>query len=172
MRAHRGEISFPGGRMDEADGGSAEAAALRELKEELGVSSARVEILGAMPPVLSKGGLGVTPVVGLVRGSGPDGTLILPKDVTTEANEVAAAFTLDLNHLLRPSTLAWREVSDGRRFPKFVLSERQAARLPTHARGQMQPPDAPTQEVSVWGLTGYILHTLLFEVMGGRPGKD
>jgi len=43
MRRHAGEISFPGGRRDEADADLA-ATALREAQEEIGLDPGRVEI--------------------------------------------------------------------------------------------------------------------------------
>lgn len=50
MRHHAREIAFPGGRRDDADP-SLEAAALRELWEELGIALADVEVLGPLTPV-------------------------------------------------------------------------------------------------------------------------
>ena len=49
MRRHPGEISFPGGRRDPGDPDLA-ATALREAHEEIGLPSAAVELVGALPP--------------------------------------------------------------------------------------------------------------------------
>src|ERR1044072_1275534 len=48
MRRHAGEISFPGGRMDEADVSPA-APALREAEEEIGLDPAAVELGEELP---------------------------------------------------------------------------------------------------------------------------
>jgi 8-oxo-dGTP pyrophosphatase MutT (NUDIX family) len=49
MRHHRGEISFPGGRMD--PGETATETALREAYEEVGLDSNRVRIVGELSHV-------------------------------------------------------------------------------------------------------------------------
>ena len=48
MRRHAGEISFPGGRMDEGDADLA-ATALRETHEEIGLDPAAVELGESLP---------------------------------------------------------------------------------------------------------------------------
>jgi 8-oxo-dGTP pyrophosphatase MutT (NUDIX family) len=49
LRTHRGEVSFPGGRLD--PGEDAVAAALREAHEEVGLDPARVTIAGWIHPL-------------------------------------------------------------------------------------------------------------------------
>ncbi len=63
LRAHGGQWSFPGGRIDEGDR-DAVAAALRESHEEIGVDPAAVEVLGLLHDVPTSTGFLVTPVVG------------------------------------------------------------------------------------------------------------
>ncbi|VDN40505.1 unnamed protein product [Gongylonema pulchrum] len=63
---HRGEVCFPGGRME--PGETYEQAALRETEEEIGLNADRVEIWGKLRPVLTRHFTStVTPCVGLVR---------------------------------------------------------------------------------------------------------
>ncbi|KAH6915848.1 hypothetical protein BKA70DRAFT_1092938 [Coprinopsis sp. MPI-PUGE-AT-0042] len=64
LRSHSGEVSFPGGRVDDSDP-SYEYTALRETHEELGIDPRRVESLGTFgPPEQNmKGNLRVWPTV-------------------------------------------------------------------------------------------------------------
>ena len=65
LSRHAGEISFPGGLID--DGEDAASAALREAEEELGIAPADVELLGAFEPVHTRvTGVLIVPFVGLL----------------------------------------------------------------------------------------------------------
>lgn len=65
---HAGEISFPGGLAHDADA-DLSATALRETQEELGLAPARVELLGALPPVHTfVSAILVVPFVGMLEG--------------------------------------------------------------------------------------------------------
>ena len=66
LKTHSGQVSFPGGTVDEADS-DVRQAALREAREEVGLEPAHVEVLGELddcPTFVS--GFVITPVVGLI----------------------------------------------------------------------------------------------------------
>ena len=90
---HPGQISFPGGRV-EPDDADAAATALREAHEEIGLSDAFVDVLGAMPTYTTGTGFIVTPVVAFVR---PGFT------VQADPFEVAEVFEVPLSFLMNPA---------------------------------------------------------------------
>ena len=66
LRSHAGEISFPGGRRDDADADLV-TTALREAEEEIGLPRDAVHILGALCPTPTMAtSFGVYPFVGLI----------------------------------------------------------------------------------------------------------
>ena len=67
LRRHPGEISFPGGRQEEADE-DLRATALREAEEEVGLPAAGVELVGALPPTPTfVTNYAIYPFVGLIE---------------------------------------------------------------------------------------------------------
>lgn len=93
LRAHSGQVSFPGGRAEPSDS-SPEFTALRETQEEIGLAPERVEVLARMPEYLTRTGYRVTPVVGLVAPP-----LVLKPD----PHEVDDVFEVPLSFLLDPA---------------------------------------------------------------------
>jgi 8-oxo-dGTP pyrophosphatase MutT (NUDIX family) len=91
LSAHAGQISFPGGRMEETDP-DAVAAALRETEEEVGLPRDRVEVIGRLDTYVTGTGFEITPIVGIVAPPMP--ISIDPFEVA-EAFEVPLAFILD-----------------------------------------------------------------------------
>lgn len=102
LKHHPGQIAFPGGKVDATDA-SAEAAALRETHEEIGLDPARVRILGSLPVHETVTGFAVTPFVGLIDSA---------FDPVPEAGEVDEVFTVPLGHALNPA----RFVIEGRQW--------------------------------------------------------
>ncbi|MGF1549800.1 MAG: CoA pyrophosphatase [Sphingomonadaceae bacterium] len=100
LARHAGQIAFPGGRVDPGDA-DAEAAALREAQEEIGLDPGEVEILGAMRRYRTVTGFEVTPVIGLVA----PGVRLSPSPA-----EVADIFEAPLDLLLDHESWAEREV--------------------------------------------------------------
>ena len=66
VEEHKGEISFPGGRMDGGDGTLLQTA-LRETHEEMGVRPDDVEVLGELDDVDTRSSYRVSPFVGTIR---------------------------------------------------------------------------------------------------------
>ena len=99
LRSHSGQISFPGGRA-EPDDPTPEHTALRETFEEVGLSSARIEVLGRLPHYVTRTGYGITPVVGVVQ---PPFELLANDNEVAEVFEVPLAFLLDSRNHLRHS---------------------------------------------------------------------
>jgi 8-oxo-dGTP pyrophosphatase MutT (NUDIX family) len=90
LRAHAGQIAFPGGRID--PGEDAPTAALREAHEELALDPAMVRLIGAADPYRTVTGYHVTPVVALVP---PDLPLVANPDEVADWFEAPLDFVLD-----------------------------------------------------------------------------
>ena len=90
LKEHPGQISFPGGRSEDIDIDDT-ATALREAREEIGLNSDQVTILGNLDVCLTGTGYRVVPVVGLVAP---------PLKLSLDSSEVTDAFEVPLNIIL------------------------------------------------------------------------
>jgi len=91
LHHHPGQISFPGGRVEAADGSPVETA-LRETREEIGLQQRHIELLGELPQYITSTGFSIRPVIGLVH---PPFTLELDAFEVAEVFEAPLAFVLD-----------------------------------------------------------------------------
>jgi 8-oxo-dGTP pyrophosphatase MutT (NUDIX family) len=94
LRTHSGQISFPGGRVDDTDADHV-AAALREADEELGIDPRTVHVLGQLGEVPTPSGYIITPVVGLVTPA--------PAAWRPSESEVAEVFEVSVSRLRDPA---------------------------------------------------------------------
>lgn len=90
LHHHPGQISFPGGRVEEGDEGVVHTA-LRETEEEVGLHPRHVELLGQLPLYRTGTGFQITPVVALVHP---------PFDLNPDSFEVAEVFEVPLAFLV------------------------------------------------------------------------
>ncbi len=139
LRAHAGQISFPGGRVELSDA-DAPAAALREAHEEVGLDKEDVEILGMLddcPTFVT--GFVITPVVGLINPLAFTSAGRYPWNPSPA--EIAALHELPLADFLEPRNLRieMRE-REGRMFELYWYT---------------------VQEQVVWGATARILSQLI-----------
>ena len=88
---HAGQVSFPGGLIDEGE--SVEAAALREAFEEVGLDPAGVRLVGALSPLyITVSNFAIHPVVGtagetpILRPSAAEVARLLPVPVADLAD--------------------------------------------------------------------------------------
>jgi 8-oxo-dGTP pyrophosphatase MutT (NUDIX family) len=94
LKNHPGQVSFPGGRIEESDAGPWEAA-LREAQEEIGLAREHVSLAGFLDDHFVITGYLVTPAVGFVR---PGFELRLDLTEVDEVFEVPLDFVLDPAH--------------------------------------------------------------------------
>ena len=138
LRAHAGQISFPGGRID-PDDTSPEYAAMREAHEEIGLPRDAAEIIGRLDTYEVRTGFAVTPVVGLIE---PGFDMVLAPDEVADVFEVPLSFLLDPANHERQSRL----IRGKRRF-FYVL---------------------PFEDRYIWGATAGMLINLYEVLTGDR----
>ncbi len=93
LAEHAGQISFPGGHIEARDK-NAQATALREAEEEIGLGRRHVRILGQLEDHATGTGFLVTPVVAMVTP---------PFELSPDPVEVAEVFEVPLDFVLDPA---------------------------------------------------------------------
>ncbi len=88
LRTHRGQVSFPGGRLEAGE--DAPAAALREAEEEVGIEPSTVRVVGWLHPLFTMQATLVLPVVGVIDER---------PSVRANPSEVARVFDVELAEL-------------------------------------------------------------------------
>jgi 8-oxo-dGTP pyrophosphatase MutT (NUDIX family) len=137
MRSHPGQISFPGGKIDETDE-SPVAAALREAEEEVGLDPSGVEVLATLPELwLPPSNFAVTPVLAWWREESPIGVV--------DAREVHAVLRVPLDELLDPAHRVMVTHPSGYSSPGFLIGE--------------------SKQLILWGFTAGLVNRL-FDYVG------
>jgi len=101
MTDHAGQVSFPGGLIE--PGESSEAAALRELEEELGIARSAVRVVGRLTPLyLFVSNFAVEPWVAVADAR---------PDFQPNPSEVADVLELSLGHLVDPANFGQHKLN-------------------------------------------------------------
>ena len=103
VKYHKGEISFPGGVVDEEDLELINTA-LREADEEIGLMKSDVQILGILDDIVTVTEFIVTPIVGLFP---------YPYPFKVSAVEIAELIEVPLSSLLREKSFSEKEMIRG-----------------------------------------------------------
>ncbi|MGN6131433.1 MAG: NUDIX hydrolase, partial [Nocardioidaceae bacterium] len=141
MRSHPGQVSFPGGKVDDTDE-SAVAAALREAEEEVGLDPTGVDVLATLPELwLPPSNFAVTPVLGWWRDE-------TPVHVVDPA-EVHAIYRVPIEELLDPRHRVSVRGPGGWRGPAFLIGD--------------------DKDLILWGFTAGIIARLFDFVGWTRP---
>ena len=127
LKAHGGQISFPGGRRERQDQ-SPDATALRETEEETGLNRSHIDVVGRLDDYFTVTGFQITPIVGL---------LTPPLHLQPDRFEVAEVFEVPLDFVMDPkNTLHQTVKKDGKRRRYVAI---------------------PYQNYYIWGATAGIL---------------
>ncbi|KAG7470818.1 hypothetical protein MATL_G00117720 [Megalops atlanticus] len=131
---HKGDVSFAGGKQDPTDRDVVDTA-LREAREELGVTVATSSVWGVLKPLRDWSGMMIAPVIANI---GPLEAL----SFRPNPSEVEEIFTISLAHVCNP---------ENRGYTHFRTGDRYGYTLPVFRNGKHR----------VWGLTAVALdHTL------------
>jgi 8-oxo-dGTP pyrophosphatase MutT (NUDIX family) len=133
VETHKGQVSFPGGRVDPDDHSRVETA-LREAAEEIGLAREDVTVLGQLDELLTVTQYHITPIVGVFPW---------PYGFVLSEHELSAVFGVPLVWLADPANLEiqYREpLVPGPKVPVYYLRY---------------------HDYTIWGATARILLNLL-----------
>lgn len=135
LRTHAGEISFPGGKREAQDPFNY-TTAFREAQEETALNPTQLTLKGYLPRRQSKSRLMVQPVVATIEAQ------YIP-NLEPDKVEIDSLFWLDISNLMQAKTI-------------FHTFQRQNMHYAFPAFRQ--------QNDVIWGLTWYILMSLLGDI--------
>lgn len=116
MTTHSGEVAFPGGKRDPSDPDLIHTA-LRESMEEVALPPEAVKIIGQTGSVISRFGLEVTPIVGIIGADTP---------LTANMAELDRIFKVPVSYFLQKENLTfnhWKMRNKDYMIPSFYYGE-------------------------------------------------
>lgn len=139
VNSHKGEVSFPGGRVEERDG-DAISAALRETKEEVNLDPDLFKILGTSSLTQTRSRLSsITPVIGLINADKLSA-------LSPSNEEVEQIHIVEISQLVAPDAYSSEVWDFGEISPTIHI---------------YRVFDSIGQPVFIWGATAHILTDVL-----------
>ncbi|WP_448564367.1 CoA pyrophosphatase [Thalassotalea ganghwensis] len=134
LKHHAGQISFPGGKVEQSDRNIIETA-LRETEEEIGISSKDINVLGTLPFYQTLTGFKITPVLAFINQA---------VDYKLDPNEVAEVFQVPLSH--------------------FMNNENHFSVEVFHRNKYQHVHYLPYKQYNIWGATAAIIKGLVHQL--------
>lgn len=153
-----GEVSFPGGRLEEGEG--FQEAAIRETCEELGISCEQIDLLGELDYLVQPGRI-IHSFVGILE-------IEDLRHLTPNPSEVDRLFTVPLDQLLNSEptyhSLAF-EIKQGQEFPFDKIPNGAHYRFTDYLR---KIPFYDIEGEVIWGITALFTHSLTALLAGKK----
>ena len=146
-----GEICFPGGRIEMSDKTPMDAA-VRETREERGLKTEQIQILGSLHEVVSPIGVRLYPFAGYISDV---------QDITVSPGEVAEVFSVPLSFLLENEPIIGHMERCTRPLADFPFDLLPGYSEQWKSRKNYKVLFYKYEQYVIWGLTAQVLHNFL-----------
>ncbi len=144
---HRGEMSFPGGKIDPKDKSLMDTA-LRETEEEIGVPRENVKILGCLHDFPTMSQYIITPFIGIIKED---------QDMIRDQREVQAIVKVPIDFFINKKKFREQTFDiAGKKLPVFYFNYKDKISNKTY---------------TIWGATAYLIVSFIELVYGLKLSK-
>ena len=152
LKKHSGEISFPGGKLEEGE--TIVEAAIRETREEIGIGRQYIEILGQFEPTITMTGFIIHPVVGVVSST----------DFTINEQEVQRVLIVPLDFFKEENVLTEHPYQLGEHNLPFLSFK--------YIEKEMVNGKKTSTQHTIWGASAHIISRFFHVILGIKLYSD